>query len=696
MYNIIRIPVIGVCIACAALLSGSIFKGADVERFNADIPGDRPTYRFIGPETYYDVLSKPGLGTATVSPKVGLTAGKSFTLDIVYTVGDTPLYPGDGIIVIIPYMFPRPTYLESRLRSEQKLLGGWGARKAGMSNGFTTFTATNSDVTLSAFCSIQDRSYLGEGWHLYIDVQNAALKPGESIHITYGDRTHGGAGASTYLALEYEIAVCVYRQLDWQSVEQALTEKGPLRGRDRIRVNEKAREWYQLEDTPLLQVHGADADRMIVTVPSQAAVGEPFHISLVPRDRLDNVADSYAGTVEFEELDNVHTSRYTTFKLIDAGHKEVQADIRKPGMYRLKVIDREQNITGISNPIRITRDSPVQRIYWGDLHCHTVDSDGLGTVSQAYRYARDYADLDFCAVSDHLNGLTDVILDNAIAYNEEGRFVTFSAFEHSTLKEQCGDIIFYFRNYDRRFKGMLPGIEVGGTVNIDEAMDIVEQMNREDILVIPHNHSGKYEMREGWMHPAIRCIETYSVWGNSEIRNTVNRHYLLGRPARTLQEALALGVKWGVMASGDGHSGRSGWDDWLRTRKAHRSGLVAAFSSGLQKEGLWSALWNRKVYGTSGARILLEFSVNGSPMGSIIQDSSSPRRIEALVEGTGEIQEIHIIKNGKSLHVVKPDEMSISFSYTDTNHERDTDYYYLRVIQKDSELAWSSPIWVEQ
>ena len=32
----------------------------------------------------------------------------------------------------------------------------------------------------------------------------------------------------------------------------------------------------------------------------------------------------------------------------------------------------------------------------------------------------------------------------------------------------------------------------------------------------------------------------------------------------------------------------------------------------------------------------------------------------------------------------------------DTEPERDTDYYYIRVRQRDQQWAWSSPIWVER
>ena len=34
--------------------------------------------------------------------------------------------------------------------------------------------------------------------------------------------------------------------------------------------------------------------------------------------------------------------------------------------------------------------------------------------------------------------------------------------------------------------------------------------------------------------------------------------------------------------------------------------------------------------------------------------------------------------------------------FTDDKAERDTDYYYVRVRQRDGQWAWSSPIWVER
>ena len=37
-----------------------------------------------------------------------------------------------------------------------------------------------------------------------------------------------------------------------------------------------------------------------------------------------------------------------------------------------------------------------------------------------------------------------------------------------------------------------------------------------------------------------------------------------------------------------------------------------------------------------------------------------------------------------------------SFSIDDDSSGKQTDWYYLRVIQKNGQLAWSSPVWVEK
>lgn len=57
--------------------------------------------------------------------------------------------------------------------------------------------------------------------------------------------------------------------------------------------------------------------------------------------------------------------------------------------------------------------------YFGQLHSHTAEnSDGAGTLVEAYSYAKDVAKLDFFAVTDHSNAFdTAPAGDKAKTYN---------------------------------------------------------------------------------------------------------------------------------------------------------------------------------------------------------------------------------------------------------------------------------------
>ena len=48
-------------------------------------------------------------------------------------------------------------------------------------------------------------------------------------------------------------------------------------------------------------------------------------------------------------------------------------------------------------------DASEMNLYAGELHGHTLDSDGQGTITEAYTYARDVAGLDFFSITDHSN-----------------------------------------------------------------------------------------------------------------------------------------------------------------------------------------------------------------------------------------------------------------------------------------------------
>ena len=63
--------------------------------------------------------------------------------------------------------------------------------------------------------------------------------------------------------------------------------------------------------------------------------------------------------------------------------------------------------------------------------------------------------------------------------------------------------------------------------------------------------------------------------------------------------------------------------------------------------------------------------------------------------GTYAIESIDVIKDGKFVFQSQPGAETAEFDYTDTTVARGQSWYYVRVIQKDRNMAWSSPIWVK-
>ena len=95
--------------------------------------------------------------------------------------------------------------------------------------------------------------------------------------------------------------------------------------------------------------------------------------------------------------------------------------------------------------------------------------------------------------------------------------------------------------------------------------------------------------------------------------------------------------------------------------------------------------------------MIVDFHINGHTMGETIasSDENSARDISGKVIGTDVMQEVTIIKNNAALHTIRGQGVEAVVHYIDKTVARTGDYYYMRALQEDGEIAWSSPIWVE-
>ena len=78
-------------------------------------------------------------------------------------------------------------------------------------------------------------------------------------------------------------------------------------------------------------------------------------------------------------------------------------------------------------------------VYVGDLHAHTAVSDGIGTPAEAYTYARDVANIDVLALTEHTHLMTTTefnsLLATATSFTQDGVFVALAAQEFGNLND---------------------------------------------------------------------------------------------------------------------------------------------------------------------------------------------------------------------------------------------------------------------
>ena len=439
-----------------------------------------------------------------------------------------------------------------------------------------------------------------------------------------------------------------------------------------------------------LEIIGGEAVSLQAIAPSQATPGKEVSILLRPEDEFGNLASD----VQHEKVtlkEGVHRVSHTPILP------------HSPASQRDPVRRRDHTPTlCCSNPIRCGDYPPI---LWGQIHCHTEMSDGTGSLDHAYTYMRDACGVDFGAVTDHdkLDETPDeywaMTQDAAARFNEPGRFTSFLAYEWARWTGLGhGDRCIYYPT------GRGP-ICRSDAAHYPTTSDLHKALEHETALIIPHHPPEPKSFNDWVAHcpEKERLVEIHSYWGCSE-RLTPGMQSQSINPVGFVQNALALGWRVGFVAASDDHLGHPGDSIVRPITPWKRPGMTAVFASANTREAIWDALWNRRCYGTTGVRIIIEFTLNGHPMGSELGPASN-RELKAVVHGTDIIERVEIVRNNKEVYT-REGGLDVEFEWTDSDPLEEVNlppalhspkpftFYYLRVTQADGNMAWSSPIWL--
>jgi hypothetical protein len=509
--------------------------------------------------------------------------------------------------------------------------------------------------------------------HLQLNITGGALVPGDRVTIAYG----GGDGATVP---------------PWITDEAAAFEVG---------VDVTGSGVFTADDTAALPLDPGPPALVHVVAPSLAAPGERVRVRLAVLDAFGNLCrDVEARAIVTGGV----PARAET--AIAGGCGEIELALGGPGVHRLDVELPGAGVGGRSNPCRVAAGL-AGRLFWGDPHVHTRVSDGAGPPEFALAYARAASLLDFTAITDHdiehyhpwflrnRQRLSDdewAALGRLIAaHRRPGRFAVLRGYEWTG--RPWGDKCVYFRADEAPLHRYEPG-------DADSAPALFERLRRLGpgaALAVPHTPASNFMGTEWSAHdPELQpLVEIYSMHGASEHAGCA-LEMIKTVPGQHVQDALARGYRLGFVAAGDTHSSqpgnpRLGFGPYRTLR--HKAGITAVRAGRLDEASLFDAMRARRVYATTGSRVLLDVSVNGAAMGESTR-AGGAIAVSAQVHGTDVLDEVVVVRDGAVVHALAPGREDCAVAWRDEVRPGETRYYYLRARQRDGEMAWSSPVWI--
>lgn len=449
---------------------------------------------------------------------------------------------------------------------------------------------------------------------------------------------------------------------------------------------------------PSVVVRSYTAKSLYLRTPSQIVDGEEFDLIIRAEDDYRNLAYDHTSNMTLSLSGapvgaTVSASSCSTcqggqgiFAMSNSEHGLKRLRVTTSGatagnVVQIQINDSRLNTSYKSSPIKvISSTDPAPKIYWGNLHHHTKNSDGRGTPAEHYDIARYESGLDFSTVIDHVGWentgvdhryidqtLNDQEIDEnrtaAINKNVDGKFVTFYGFEYrsevpgdvlgvsSEAKSQqisysqvdkesdgpespnsvelnAGDWNFYFLNpYD----SLIPEYD------LRRVLTRVVSANQQ-VIIYPHHMGPDPQTNLSDYYPRLSFYQ----YSNQNITPVIDICRAPGRVELFGQAALSLGYRVGFVGSDDDHTGHPGRNIWELRTGGNGECFIAVLSNTLTREGIFSAIRSRNTYAATHKGMLLDVKMSNSPtqqpsvlIGETVSTSSRYVKISGTVGSTG-------------------------------------------------------------
>ena len=383
--------------------------------------------------------------------------------------------------------------------------------------------------------------------------------------------------------------------------------------------------------------------------------------------------------------------------------------MRKTTKRRIAAVSTLTVILAIAIPAlgvtAIAAEPEAYNHYYGLLHTHTGNSDGVLDYKDAFDMARYEAGCDFFACTEH----TEVFctgLDTDPARWERGHRVARDLTENGKFVAIMGYEITWPDSVGPNLYGHMNGFNTKEYYSTENP----RYANKEDGSG-PQNYYDDFAKLEGaigqFNHPSgliFGNFHDFAYWTPErdknmnliEVANGISpvllfdfAGYIRTRTLATYVRFensynLALSKGWHVGPTNNQDNHNASWG----TANDHRTVLLARE---LTRPALYDAMANRRVYATEDKNMKIDFTINGEVMGSVLDHSPTELQVSVKAStGTANIGKIDLV--GENGRIIKSKTFLSKTAQWDFTIPAEHKYYYIKI---GPSFTFTAPIWVK-
>ncbi|MBK5293429.1 MAG: hypothetical protein JJE04_17370 [Acidobacteriia bacterium] len=377
---------------------------------------------------------------------------------------------------------------------------------------------------------------------------------------------------------------------------------------------------------------------------------------------------------------------------------------------------------GEANDLKLIRSYTAQvagkplHIVRGDFHRHTElswDGGGAadGSLQDFYRYMIDAASMDFGASTDHQGGAwpywwwyTQKMTD---MYHVPGGYVPIFGYERSAIFPNGHRNMFFAKRSESRVTpfhlkaganlfglgenpmGDEPGVGTAELVANDTKL-LYEEVRRLNGIAISHTSGTR--MGTDWrdndpeIEPVVEIFQgartsyeqlgfPYVVVAGKDDQHMATAGY---QPEGMVKNAWAKGYKLGIVTSSDHGS-------------THIS-FAMVYTDNPTRQGVLDGIRKRHTYGATD-NIIMDVRMGQYFMGDEFR-LSKPLPLKVKAHGPRPVARVDVIKDNQVIYTTEPKKQDVDFEFTDKGEIGGRHFYYVRLMQEDGMIAWSSPMFI--